>query len=298
MTRLRPKLRRPHIPSVALAVTALGAFAFVASGSANAHDSAARAVPPPPAVPTSADQIQNLGQVESAIKAYYGDTVTTAVDPVPNSIDGGDKILHTFSPTGPYAQEMAGIAHGAERYLRHPHHRGHARSGSNMPAVVFDVDDTTLTTYNYEIYSNWAYNPDTNKAFVNACLPAPDGVGSCVFPAAPSMAQLASDAEAEGYTVFFLTGRPESQRAGTLANLTSEGYDAPSERVFLKDVGGVDTWLTCSPCSTIQYKSQTRQHIESLGYDIVANFGDQYSDLTGGYANKTFKLPNPNYYLP
>ena len=51
-------------------------------------------------------------------------------------------------------------------------------------------------------------------------------------------------------------------------------------------------------CTTIHYKSATRAHIESLGYDIVANFGDQYSDLTGGFADRTFKVPNPNYYLP
>ncbi len=41
-----------------------------------------------------------------------------------------------------------------------------------------------------------------------------------------------------------------------------------------------------------------RAHIESLGYDIVGNFGDQFSDLKGGYADHTFKLPNPNYFLP
>ena len=51
-------------------------------------------------------------------------------------------------------------------------------------------------------------------------------------------------------------------------------------------------------CPTIQYKSGTRAYIESQGYDIVANFGDQFSDLEGGFADKTFKLPNPNYYLP
>jgi hypothetical protein len=47
----------------------------------------------------------------------------------------------------------------------------------------------------------------------------------------------------------------------------------------------------------VQYKSGTREHIESLGYDIVANFGDQYSDLDGGYADKTFKVPNPTYFV-
>ena len=51
-------------------------------------------------------------------------------------------------------------------------------------------------------------------------------------------------------------------------------------------------------CPTIQYKSGTRAYIESKGYDIVADFGDQFSDLEGGYADKVFKMPNPNYYLP
>jgi hypothetical protein len=28
---------------------------------------------------------------------------------------------------------------------------------------------------------------------------------------------------------------------------------------------------------------------------IIANLGDQFSDLAGGYAERTFKLPNPFY---
>jgi hypothetical protein len=35
-----------------------------------------------------------------------------------------------------------------------------------------------------------------------------------------------------------------------------------------------------------------------VGDEIVGNFGDQFSDLVGGAADKTFKLPNPNYFLP
>jgi hypothetical protein len=30
----------------------------------------------------------------------------------------------------------------------------------------------------------------------------------------------------------------------------------------------------------------------------VASFGDQYRDLTGGFADRTFKLPNPMHYPP
>ncbi|MDQ0403073.1 hypothetical protein J2S50_001622 [Streptomyces sp. DSM 40167] len=30
---------------------------------------------------------------------------------------------------------------------------------------------------------------------------------------------------------------------------------------------------------------------------IVANVGDQYSDLRGGHADRTYKLPNPTYFV-
>jgi predicted secreted acid phosphatase len=108
-------------------------------------------------------------------------------------------------------------------------------------------------------------------------------------------------AEDHGYTVFFLTGRPVTQAAATVANLRDVGYDVTESNLYTKDASGAtEPWLSpCAPtCTTIQYKSLTRAHIESLGYDIVVNLGDQYSDLKGGYADKTFKLPNPMYYLP
>jgi len=55
----------------------------------------------------------------------------------------------------------------------------------------------------------------------------------------------------------------------------------------------------CEPtCTTTQYKSLTRQHIESLGFDIILDIGDQLGDLAGGFADRTFKVPNPMYYIP
>ena len=83
---------------------------------------------------------------------------------------------------------------------------------------------------------------------------------------------------------------------------TFHANSATSEFFFnLKDANATtQPWLApCAPtCTTIQYKSLTRQHIESLGFDIVANFGDQFSDLNGGFADQTFKVPNPMYFLP
>jgi hypothetical protein len=279
-TRLR-SARPVHALTVGGAAAVITLALVAPSALAHNESHGNGAVPPPPANPTSANQIQNIDQVKTAIKAYYGDTASTVPDPV-----NGATTLHFASPTSAYANEMSGIERDATRYL------SHAKGGHNsaQKAIVLDVDDTTLNTYSYEIYSNFVYNPTTNAAFVNAG----------VFPAVPGMPTLANWASSHGYTVFFLTGRPGTQQAGTISNLENVGYPTvdPS-RLYLKDYTA-DTWLSpCAPtCSTIQYKSLTRAHIESLGYDIVANFGDQFSDLSGGYADNTFKLPNPMYYLP
>jgi predicted secreted acid phosphatase len=286
--KLVPSIKRPaRTATIALASAAVG-MAITVPGLAIATNGS-QSVPAPPANPTSASQIQNIDQVKTAIKGYYGDTTSSTMDPV-----NGTTALHQFSSDGSYAHETEGIAAQAEKYLVT---QAKPKQKHTNPAILFDIDDTTLNTYSYEIYSNFVYNPTTNAAFVNA--------GSAkVFPAVPGMARLENDAIAQGYTVFFLTGRPSTQLKGTLDNLADAGYDVDPGNAFLKDLAA--PWLQpCQtdannlPCTTTEYKSLTRKHIEQdLGYDIVANFGDQFSDLNGGYADQTYKLPNPMYYLP
>jgi len=296
MSRSLTSSRRTHSPRTIITAVAV-AIALVVILPASAV-AVAHAVAAPPANPTSADQIQNIDQVKTASKAYYGDTLTSTLDPV-----NGTVALHTFSPTGAYAKEMARLEDGASKYLDKAAKEGGPKpkpdpkpkpkgdpKNAGTPAILLDIDDTTLNTYNYEIYSNFVYNPAQNAAFVN----------SASFPAVPGMPALVSHAASKGYQVFFLTGRPESQRPGTVANLTNAGYATPAaNHLYLKDQVNQPWLSSCSPsCTTIQYKSLTRQHIESMGFNIVANFGDQYSDLTGGFADKTFKVPNPMYFLP
>jgi predicted secreted acid phosphatase len=216
-------------------------------------------------------------------------------------------------------------------------------------AIVLDVDDTTLTTWNYELFSNWDFNPGTNGNFVGLTTnpsppPATIFTGN-MFPATPGMVDMVSDAKALGYAVFWITGRGDSQHQATIANLVDDaaaglpdiisvtysgktvpeidaGYATPTpidtghggftDGLFTKPPVGsypayLDTREFCGPsihatpavsCPTIQYKSGTRAYIESRGYNIVGNFGDQFSDLKGGFADKAFKMPNPNYFLP
>jgi hypothetical protein len=275
--------RRKHLlPSAVLAATAAVAAVIVTVPGAIAGGGS---VPPPPTYPTSADQIQNIDQVKTSIKNYYGDTPTSTSDPYT-----GTKLLHQYSLSGAYANEMTGIEADATKYLDKAAKHG---KFSATPAIVLDVDDTTLSTYSYEIYTNFVYDPISNAAFVNA--------GSkTVFPATPGMPDIVSHAVTDGYTIFYLTGRPAVQRPGTVANLGDAGYTAPdTAHLYMKDYPN-EPWLNgCAPsCTTTQYKSLTRQHIESLGYDIAADLGDQYSDLNGGFTDETFKLPNPMYYLP
>lgn len=277
-----PLIHRPRRRTVAIA---LATAVLVAGGGA------AVAATVQPAIITStpkhASSITNIDVLRQQIANYYGDPLRTG----------------TIGKHSNYVKEVHGVEAKAARYLAHAHHAKHAKK-----AIVLDVDDTTLATWNYELASNWAYNPTTNATYVN----------DQEFPAVPGMVQLVNAAKKHGYAVFFLTGRPETQEAVTLGNLTKDGkgvdagYTAPTDPdgtgpedglytkpaqtaypTYLTDVCG-----TTVACTTIQYKSATRKHIESLGYDIVANFGDQYSDLKGGASDKSFKLPNPNYYLP
>jgi hypothetical protein len=249
---------------------------------------------PAPAIttftPRSANQITNIDVLRQQIRNYYGDPLGTG----------------TFAADGNYAKEAGYVARQGTRWLSYTKHGSSKHHGQK--AIVMDVDDTTLATWNYEIFSNWAYNPTTNADYVNGQL----------FPAVPGMVGMAKYAAAHGYAIFYLTGRPTTQEAATLGNLTSDGvgvdagYPAPStlkngeDGLFTKpDVTAYPDYLQAAcagdpngKCTTIHYKAATRAHIESLGYDIVANFGDQFSDLKGGYADRTFKLPNPNYFLP
>jgi predicted secreted acid phosphatase len=275
--------------------------------------------------PRSESQMQNIDVGRAWAKNYYG------AHNAPSGPNGAwDAPLNLESN---YANEARSVASRGQHWL-------HARRHVRDRAIVLDVDDTTLTTWNYELYSNWDFNPTTNAQFVG--LTNGNWTGNA-FPATPGMVDLAGRASSLGYAIFWITGRGDSQHAATIANLQNDtaaglpdldtvtisgktipevdaGYVAPTpidtghggftDGLFTKPpIGSYPAYLDqpqfCGPfidqgvsCPTIQYKSGTRAYIESQGYDIVANFGDQFSDLQGGFANRTFKMPNPNYYLP
>jgi predicted secreted acid phosphatase len=285
----------------------------------------------------SESEIQNIDVVRAWLKNYYGAPGAAA-----GPTGAWNAVLNTNSN---YAAEARSVAEDGMKWLN-----AHEPKKDERKAIVLDVDDTVLTTWNYELFSNWLFDPCTNSNFVGltgpaACPAQQTAFTGNLFPATPGMLDLVRQAKADGYAVFFVTGRGDAQHQATLANLvddTAAGfsditavtyagktvpeidarYPAPTpvdtghplaapftDGLFTKPATGQYPAYLNKPefcaaaiaantsCPTTPYKSGTRAYIESLGYDIVANFGDQFNDLAGGFADRTFKMPNPNYYL-
>ena len=228
--------------------------------------------------------IPNLDSVKATVRAYYNAT---------NGIAN--------KTTSPYITELASIQAAQTAYLDSAY--ATVTAAGKVPAIVLDTDDTTLWTYDMEDAGmGFDFDPTLQNVYVQEQR----------FPATPGMVSFVTAAAAKGFAIFGITGRNDDQRAATLANLTKVGYTSfAANQFFTKWTGKPGStqpsYITCATtsCTTVEYKAGTRKHIETdltaaggKKYDIVLNVGDQWSDLQGGYADKTLKLPNPTYYLP
>jgi predicted secreted acid phosphatase len=160
------------------------------------------------------------------------------------------------------------------------------------PALVLDIDETSLT--------NWPNLAADDFGFIadGSCdvLPA----GPCGFnrwilkssaEAIPPALKLFKAAKLNGVAVIFITGRPDNQRDATIVNLDHAGFDGWTELRTRPDRDD----------RTVQkYKMEERIKVEAEpeGYTIIANVGDQQSDIDGGHGGCTFKVPNPFYFIP
>ncbi|MFF8942659.1 HAD family acid phosphatase [Streptomyces sp. NPDC014864] len=130
-----------------------------------------------------------------------------------------------------------------------------ARPGEKQ-AVVFDIDNTTLETD-----FGFSYPQPANKPVLKA----------------------AQYAQEHGVALFFVTARPGIIKAPTKYNLEYDGYDV--DGLYVR--GLLDLFKNVA-----DYKTAQRADIESKGYTIIANIGNSATDLSGGHAEQTFKLPD------
>lgn len=123
-------------------------------------------------------------------------------------------------------------------------------------AIVFDIDNTTLETD-----FGFSYPQPANGPVLN----------------------VAEYAQEHGVALFFVTARPGIIYSATDYNLEHVGYSVSGLYVrglsdLFKDVAA--------------YKTAQRVDIESKGYTIIANIGNSATDLSGGHAEETYKLPD------
>ncbi|MGH3582696.1 MAG: HAD family acid phosphatase [Mycobacterium sp.] len=208
---------------------------------------------------------------------------TAAAEP-PNLSDVKDQVV-TYHDSGAYLADLTTATRPALAWLSEQAPR------VPRPAAVFDIDETSL--------SNWEglSANDFGRIGAGSCDDLPHG--PCGLVAWTQLARstvieptlaVYQEARKDGVTVFFITGRDESMRDATVRNLADAGYTDYAELV-LQPLGS-------HPPSAVDYKAPQRARIESEGYTIIANLGDQPSDLAGGHAQRTYLLPNPFYRIP
>jgi hypothetical protein len=199
--------------------------------------------------------------------------------------------IRAYHDSGRYEADLVEVDRHATRSLRNQLRRLRESPGPGRysecarnakrcdevePAIVLDIDETSLSNYAGLDASN----------FSQAGLVAGAVAGN--DPAIEPTLDLYRFARQRGVDAFFITGRPDIVREATDSNLQRVGYDR-----------GYTLITKPSGLHTIEYKSGERERIaDELGFTILVNVGDQDSDLAGGHARRAFKLPNPMYYIP
>jgi HAD superfamily, subfamily IIIB (Acid phosphatase) len=177
--------------------------------------------------------------------------------------------LSAYYDSGQWGKDISKVVKRAKTNL----HKDLAAK-PRKPAIVLDIDETALFNAPCLEAVNWDLSGLATCAVTGAGIPTP-------------VLSLYRDARRHRVTVAFITGRPEALQAVTDQNLNSAGY-AAGYLIFLRPAD--DTQDTVVP-----FKSLARATLEGRGFHILANVGDQASDLAGGHAKRRYKLPNPVY---
>ena len=177
-----------------------------------------------------------------------------------------------YYENGSFERDVARKLKEAEKLL--PRRGAYNIIGS---AVVFDIDDTALSTYEYQKGMGFGHYGVAWHQWLEMKR------GKAIKP----VLDFYNLARERGLTVFFVSGRREKFRRVTEENLRAVGFDG-WKALYMKP----DDFKSKS---VVELKMAHRIAIEKQGYKIVMNIGDQPSDLEGGHAKHTVLLPNLIY---
>ncbi|GGX91291.1 HAD family acid phosphatase [Streptomyces hiroshimensis] len=151
-----------------------------------------------------------------------------------------------------WQRDVQAVIDRALPYVKERTENAHGRK----QAVVLDIDNSSLETD-----FHWTYPT----------------------PAIAAVLDLTRYAHARGAAIFFVTARPGILDSLTEHNLREVGY--PVSGLYVRHLP--DLFQDVST-----YKTAKRAEIEKQGYSIIANIGNNTTDLVGGHAERTFKLPD------
>ncbi|MCX6169514.1 MAG: HAD family acid phosphatase [Ignavibacteriales bacterium] len=188
------------------------------------------------------------------------------------NLGAAKKTVQEYYESGSHDRECSKIIDDAISYLN-------KTKISEKSVVVFDIDETALSNYQYTkeigfgyIYKSW--NDWQQKG---------------IAPAIKSTKRLYDYLISKNIHVVFLSGREAEMLDPTRKNLIEQGYTK------------FDTLIVRSESerklSTVSFKSQKRNELVRKGYEIIASVGDQPDDFAGGNSGYEIKLPNYLYIL-
>ncbi|WP_374773503.1 hydrolase [Streptomyces sp. NBC_01310] len=182
-------------------------------------------------------------------------TATATAFPTASAPGGNAAILGIDYAT--WQREVAAVIDAARPAIEQ---RIAASPPGEKPALVLDIDNTSLET---DFHWFWTFPT----------------------PAITKVRALTQYAHARGVAVFFVTARPGIIHSLTEHNLKAVGY--PISGLYVRDLPDLFDEVSA-------YKTGKRAEIEARGYTIIANIGNSPTDLVGGHAERTVKLPDYN----
>ncbi len=150
---------------------------------------------------------------------------------------------------------------------------------SEMSVVVFDVDETAL--------SNYEYNKDWDFGYVAKYFDM--WIDSAKAPPVAEVLNLYNYLVDKNFRIVFLTARKENQFDATYRNLVSAGF-TKFDTLIVKD-------KKYSGLSSEIFKTDKRIQLKEKGYIIEGTVGDQWSDLNGAYHGIQVKIPDYQYFI-
>ncbi len=200
----------------------------------------------------------------------------TAVIREPANLDGRKQEIRAYVASGRYERDVAAVAAQAGAWIRQ---RVATRAPGERLAMVFDLDETLL--------SNWPFIDEQDLGGSDAAWDSWLAAGKA--PAIEPVREVYRSARKLGIDIFFLSGRREHLRMSTEKNLRAVDCGDWAELIMESEA-----WKGTAAA----FKTAERARLTAEGRVIIANLGDQDSDVAGGFAERTFKLPDPFYFTP